>query len=126
LIVFNLPCRDTLDTAIAVGDINGYMKIMETNVFTPNGDGNNDCFHPAITLQNIPGNTNAEDLQKTLMQCIEVEIFDRWGVKMFESTDNVKCWDGRTGAGLPAKEGTYYYIAKFKDLTIRGFIELMR
>ena len=108
----------------------GYLDIQPANVFTPNGDLFNECFHPAIVINPafpIPPYTTPQQLQETLTQCMELEVFDRWGIKMFESTDVIKCWDGKTKGGNPAKEGTYYYIAKFKDnATIRGFVELLR
>ncbi len=50
------------------------------NVFTPNGDGNNDFFQ-------IFGNMPA-------LKFIEVEIYDRWGEKVFESNDLHFKWDG--------------------------------
>lgn len=50
------------------------------NTFTPNGDGNNDFFQ-------IFGNTPA-------LKFIEVEIFNRWGEKIFESNDLNFKWDG--------------------------------
>ena len=41
-------------------------------------------------------------------------IFNRWGEKVFESTDKNSTWNGQnrnTGSDCPA--GTYYYIVKY-------------
>jgi gliding motility-associated-like protein len=130
LIVHNPPCKDTLDTTLVVPDILSYINLMETNVFTPNGDGINDFFHPAIC--NLSAATPAtpcpqDSLANQLSECLYLEVFDRWGIKMFETTDNEKFWDGKTRGGSDAHEGTYYYIAKFgKNITIRGFVTLLR
>jgi gliding motility-associated-like protein len=55
-----------------------------------------------------------------------MEIWDRWGVKMFETTDTEKCWDGKNMKGHPVKEGTYFYIAKFGEIIIKGNVAVLR
>ena len=55
-----------------------------------------------------------------------MEVYDRWGIKMFETTETIKCWDGKTMGGTPAKEGTYYYIATFGEVALRGYVTLFR
>ena len=44
---------------------------------------------------------------------LTVTVFDRWGLKMFESTaiGNVK-WDGKNKGGATVNDGTYFYIIK--------------
>ena len=71
------------------------------NVFTPNGDGKNDVFR----------------LNAVNMGEINMTIFDRWGLKMFESTDHGKMeWDGKTRGGNVVTDGTYFYIIHAKGL----------
>ena len=65
------------------------------NVFTPNGDGKNDRF--IIPLQGMASYT--------------LVIYNRWGAKLFESTDPSKGWDGTT-EGKPVPDGTYYFIVR--------------
>lgn len=76
------------------------LKVMESyiafpNVFTPNGDGVNDEFRPLF--QSIKG--------------FSIVIYNRWGKKVYESSDLGKGWDGKIG-GREAAEGVYYYVCE--------------
>jgi gliding motility-associated-like protein len=105
-------CTDVYSiTIIVAGDI----VIEVPNVFTPNGDGSNDHFHPITT--NI--------------SALEGVIFNRWGQQMFEWWTVDGGWDGRSTAGNLAPEGTYYYILKLTDYQevvheFTGFFVLQR
>jgi len=86
------------------------------NVFSPNGDGKNDFFNLIAE-----GYTN-----------FHLIIFDRWGMKIFESSNASNEWNGKvnnTGGECP--DGTYYYIFSANDinskpLSLKGFITLIR
>jgi gliding motility-associated-like protein len=66
---------------------------------TPNGDGHNDTWK-------IRGLENCAD-------CV-VEVFNRWGQRLFSSVGYDKEWDGTyNNEVLPA--GTYYYVVDYKD-----------
>jgi gliding motility-associated-like protein len=70
--------------------------------FTPNNDGYNDTWH-------IPHAADYGDK-------IKVEIFNRWGERVFYSKGYgaTQEWDGKfKGKDLPI--GTYYYIIKIED-----------
>ncbi|GAB2532249.1 Ig-like domain-containing protein [Rufibacter soli] len=69
------------------------------NGFTPNGDGINDVW-------DLPGLSNYPNSQ--------VEIFNRWGNKVFESRGYEKPWDGRLN-GQPLPAATYYYLIRLDD-----------
>lgn len=85
------------------------------NVFTPNGDGLNDCFQ----------------MDGKLIECKEykLQIFNRWGEKVFETDDPYDCWNGGENNNttlLP--EGTYFYLVwhgKNSD-PISGIVELIK
>ncbi len=83
------------------------IEITIPNVVTPNEDGNNDLFR-----LDFPFN--------------KVEIYNRWGQKIFETKDNDAYWDGRTTAGKEVLNGTYFYVIKIKDETYKGYLELLR
>ncbi|MEK6614968.1 MAG: gliding motility-associated C-terminal domain-containing protein, partial [Bacteroidota bacterium] len=126
VVAINSICRDTIDTTFTINDMGKYLTVSPANVFTPNGDLTNDCFHPAMDIQNVPNITSPDSLEAALAQCIVLEVWDRWGIKMFESNDTDKCWNGKTKQGTDAKQGTYYYVARFKDVELKGFVELLR
>ncbi|HBZ34236.1 MAG TPA: hypothetical protein DEO38_03945 [Bacteroidales bacterium] len=73
----------------------GTSDLQVPNVFTPNGDGQNDEFR--IAYQSL-----------TEFQCV---IFNRWGRKIYQWSDPTKGWDG-TINGKDAAPGTYFYIIK--------------
>ncbi len=64
------------------------------NVFTPNGDGQNDQFQP-IVLEGITS--------------LLLSIYNRWGQLVYESKGPRFAWDGRTGAGQVVSDGVYYW-----------------
>jgi len=91
-------------------------KIVYDNIFipsgiSPNGDGVND-FWEIIGLGNFP-NSN-------------VTIFNRLGVKVFESNDYKNEWNGfYRGSSLP--DGTYFYQISLSENEIKkGFIYVKR
>jgi gliding motility-associated-like protein len=103
LIVTKGYCSDTASTNIIV-DMVSFITI--PNVFTPNGDGRNDIFslHPI----------NIGDISMT--------IFDRWGLKMYDtSSTGSLTWDGKTKGGADVADGTYFYIITAKGLDGKDF-----
>lgn len=75
-------------------------KLFIPNAFTPNGDGKNDKFKP------IPKGT-------TKYEQYRLEIFNRWGQKVFTSEDIDEYWDGNIG-DTHNEMGSYYYIIRAK------------
>ena len=86
------------------------------NVFTPNGDGENDLFY----------------FPNTGVISMKVQIYNRWGQLIFKSDQLNQGWDGRTTAGVSCSDGTYYYIVSYKEKsesdweTSTGYISLLR
>jgi len=89
-------------------------SIIIPNILTPNGDGRNDVF-----VAELNGVT-----------ALHTQIYNRWGMLLFESNLLQEGWDGRTRAGTEVPEGTYFYIitADFsgKQETHKGSITLIR
>ncbi|MFI5148740.1 MAG: kelch repeat-containing protein [Bacteroidia bacterium] len=92
------------------------------NIFTPDGDGLNDVWLPLI---NDP----------TTIDTYHCTLFNRWGVKLFESEQILQGWDGSTPTGQRSEPGTYYYqvSVKYKNGTAigheteyKGFVSLIR
>lgn len=88
-------CTDTASTTIEVDNDN---PIIIPNVFSPNGDGQNDVFA-------ISGN----------IKDMHMIVYNRWGQLIIELWGSKAKWDGRTMAGLEVPEGTYYYLIDITD-----------
>jgi gliding motility-associated-like protein len=66
------------------------------NTFTPNGDGQNDVFTPFMPYRFVTR--------------VEFSVFNRWGNKVFETTDPNINWDGRDyKTGVLLNDGLYLY-----------------
>ena len=101
------PLITTYYTAYAVDPSNGCLGMDSVRVFvgmnegfSPNSDGYNDTWE--ITYLNQ-------------YSTAKVQIFNRWGSKLWESlSPSIENWDGTfQGSELPS--GTYYYIISFDD-----------
>ncbi|MCC6837932.1 MAG: gliding motility-associated C-terminal domain-containing protein [Bacteroidia bacterium] len=106
-------CADTATIIITVDELS---NLVIPNVFTPNGDGSNDYFKPVL----------AEGLKT-----FKMVIYDRWGLKMSEVTNESLGWDGNAKNGAAAPDGTYYYIvtadgADGKEYKFTGYVSLIR
>ncbi|RYJ53300.1 T9SS type B sorting domain-containing protein [Flavobacterium petrolei] len=97
------------DYTVTVTDVNGctatatryfeFIDIKIPNVFTPNGDGNNDTWAPTNTI-------NYKDLV--------YDVFDRYGRKLGSYREG-QFWDGKyNGTELPS--GDYWYVIKIRDV----------
>jgi gliding motility-associated-like protein len=88
------------------------------NAFSPNGDGNNDLYKPAL-----PGNCPVAEYK--------LQVYNRWGKMLFVSYDPDQGWNG-TINGKPADIGTYYYHVQMKtglrkiDMNKSGSFTLLR
>ncbi len=78
------------------------------NAFTPNGDGSNDHFTP------FPGWRFIDE--------IDLQIFNRWGNLVFETTDPAINWDGKTTSGKAVATGTYFYVCKVFERRVDGVV----
>ena len=99
LIVTNsFGCKDTTVLCVI---INPEFTFYIPNAFSPNGDGTNEEFYGK-------GDFIAD---------FEMLIFDRWGNKIFRSTDINKHWDGRANNGAEiAQQDVYIYVVNIKDI----------
>ena len=87
-------------------------RIIAANVLSPNGDGFNDNFE----IKNIE-----------LYPDCQVEIYTRWGEKVFESKGYKEAWNGtKNGNALPV--AAYYYIIRLNknDKPISGSVTIVK
>ena len=108
LMVENENCGDTSIYNYTLDDFSDYVNINRTEAFSPNGDGINDLF--------------AVELNNEMIECTELNIFNRWGVQIFESTPDVKFWDGRDKSGDRVPEGVYFYVFKIGSFTVNSSV----
>jgi gliding motility-associated-like protein len=85
------------------------------NAFSPNFDGHNDLFRP-----NVLGELTKYQLQ----------IFNRWGQKVFESEDYMKGWEGNM-SDMMQVSGVYAWICHYQfegepEKTQNGTVFLLR
>ncbi len=95
-------------TFVEMGDTEGIVP----NVFTPNGDGWNDKL--VITGIDID-------------EVYNIEVYNRWGTKVYEGSDPDNPWDGGN-----SKDGVYFYKLTYTDLCsgeqrlITGYVTLLK
>jgi gliding motility-associated-like protein len=76
------------------------------NVFSPNGDGVNDIYKPSRT---------------SYVERVDMKIFNRWGLLVFETDDPDINWDGKiTKTGKLVAPGVYYYICDVYEYRLTG------
>lgn len=77
------------------------------NVFSPNGDGDNDLFVPFRPYRYIAS--------------VEFEVYNRWGQRVFSTTNMDLEWDGTDETtGEPVAEGVYYYVCVVNERRLNG------
>lgn len=104
-------------TASATINVNDHCKslVILPTAFSPNGDNKNDLFHAIYTA----------DLKR-----FHLSIYNRWGEKIFETSDMTQGWDG-TYRGVPQPIGTYTWFTEYafdsgKSQSQSGNITLLR
>jgi len=96
---FSSACgSDTIfaSTYIEIEPPLGYVEQVP-NVFTPDGNGVNDCFQ--LRGQDDP-----------CYDVMTISIYNRWGQKVFESTDPNFCWDGTHNGSGDCSVGAYLVV----------------
>jgi len=112
----NTPnCSDTFSLQIIVYDS---LQLIIPNVFTPNGDNQNDVF----------------SIQVSAPCTGTIFITNRWGNELFskniatEGKEKITLWDSMTANGK-ASDGVYFYLLKLQDkqgkgYSFQGFVEV--
>jgi len=117
IVEYQQECGSAIDT-FSVDMVSCECDFIMPDAFTPNGDGLNDRFRT---------DNKCENLEQT------IQIFNRWGILIFENESNNDFWDG-TYKGEPLNAGTYAYKLNYKGLinaqsyqgTKQGFVTLIR
>jgi gliding motility-associated-like protein len=108
----NLGCTDLATIYIQV---NG--DFVMPNVFTPDGNGENDTF----------------SFPYDIFTSFNITIMNRWGnvIHIAQNQTGTEFWNGKTDSGDPVNEGTYFYIfdGTLKDGTYLkkdGFVDIYK
>jgi len=109
-------CSGTIaETEIMIIETDIDTELEIPNVFTPNGDNQNDYF--TIKTDNI--------LEKFF-----ISIQNRWGQKVFENYNIMNSWDGTINGGKSCNTGIYYYVIQYQSKgkieQRNGFVHLYR
>ncbi len=78
------------------------------NAFSPNGDDRNDRFTP------FPG--------WRFVERIDLQVFNRWGDLVFQTSDPAINWDGANENGKTVAEGTYFYVCRVYEKRVSGIV----
>ena len=93
---------------------NGVCNIFFPKAFTPNKDGKNDYFRI---------------LTDYLLQEYHLVIYNRWGQKIFETSDRAHAWDGSFN-GKELDTGVYVWYCSFKRANVssdmKGIVTLIK
>lgn len=91
-VYYNNTCSATNTVTI---NVENTLPVFIPNAFTPNGDGSNDFFQ----------------VYGQALKTVDMNIFNRWGEKVFESFNQFQGWDG-TYKGELVPPGVYTYQIK--------------
>ena len=111
-VVCNPNACDTAEVSVFIECVG----VVIFNAVSPNGDNFNDVFY--ITgLEDKPEN--------------KLQIFNRWGNLVYETTNYRNDWDGTWDGNKELPDGTYFYIFEYLDendntITLNGYLELFR
>jgi gliding motility-associated-like protein len=101
---------------VAITDVKTCLKgLYLPNAFSPNNDRNNDVFRP--TVYGYP-------------EKYRLTIYNRWGQRIFETTDIHRGWDG-TINGKPQDTGIFVWTCQYKlpgmeEKKEKGVVTLIR
>ncbi|WP_158638273.1 gliding motility-associated C-terminal domain-containing protein [Panacibacter ginsenosidivorans] len=82
---------DSIIVNVFKGSVENGYKL--PSAFTPNNDGNNDCFNVR---------------KWGTLASLDFSVYDRWGSLIFHTKNPAECWDG-TYKGIKQPTGTYVY-----------------
>jgi gliding motility-associated-like protein len=113
LIASNGVCSDTLYYQITISPFPP-PNITVPNVFTPNGDNNNDFLI----------------VDSKFIKEFKMIIFNRWGNEIFQFNNTIDKWDGKQN-GQVLNDGVYFYTYQLVGqngvfLKGEGFITLLK
>jgi gliding motility-associated-like protein len=89
----DVSCTTSANCFTNNSSIGKVCQVYIPNAFTPNQDGDNDCFKP---------------ITNSIYTDYNFSIFNRWGEQVFTSKNPDGCWNGQY-KNSPCEMGTYFY-----------------
>lgn len=116
----NLGAPDTLTLELTVEDLFAdFENFLMPNAFTPNGDNKNQYFEMCNDgFCDVSYRLPPDNCQGTFLS---VEIYNRWGKRIFESSSREFKWDGGD-----LTTGVYYYSLKYSHKEFKGQLTLIK
>jgi gliding motility-associated-like protein len=96
-----MPQVENTNESSPSSDTDQELKVVLSNVFTPNGDGSNDFLF----------------IQSEGLQDFSVVILNQANKIVYQSTDSKFSWDGKLASGDDAPAGNYIYFVTAKSPT---------
>jgi gliding motility-associated-like protein len=93
-------CTDTAKHVVKINNVTSEITQLIPNAITPNGDGKNDYWNL--------------DFIKNFYPNAMIEVYNRWGEKVFSSVGYATAWDG-TYQGHQLPIASYYYVITLND-----------
>lgn len=100
-VVFATDIFGCVSTDSVFVDINGFMDVFVPNIFSPNGDGWNDFL----------------EIRGPRLFNFQIEIYDRWGKKVFVTNEQKEFWDGTLNG---SKLGPQTFVYMLSGETVLG------
>lgn len=92
---------------VCIDNCEGYYEL--PNIFTPDNSGVNDLFHPILPFK--------------FVDSIEIQILNRWGETVYETTDPFIYWDGKNQkTGKLCTDGVYFYSIIVYEIRLEGLV----
>jgi gliding motility-associated-like protein len=108
----NKTCFDTATVKWDFKNPKDFIRIDAPNIITPNNDKLNECFEYKLN-----GEFNA---------CAHLEVFNRWGLKIYDSKEFSGCFNGYNFYNnQKLATGTYFYVISINDYKANGFIQVV-
>jgi gliding motility-associated-like protein len=126
-VTFANPTVTTVYTLTGT-DANGCTQISTVQIYVDETCG--DLFIPTAFSPNADGENDLECVFGSCITEMTFAIYDRWGEKVFESTDPKTCWDGMwQGKIMDTGVFVYHLLATFRNgekIDKKGNIHLIR
>jgi gliding motility-associated-like protein len=107
-------CLSSTTASVVIKTIAREVKQLIPNMISPNDDGKNDIWRL--------------DFIDVFFPTAEIEIYSRWGERIFRSIGYSNAWDG-SYKGDPLPVGAYFYVIKLNDVDqqiFKGSVTLLK